>query len=230
MEYVNGVLNYTGSKFKLLDQILPELDYTKKYFVDLFTGSFVVGANVIDKYEKILANDIISELVGIHKGLIESDDFIERTKKLCPSKTNQEEFLKLRESFNEEKTPEKLCALILSCNSNLMRFNKSYLFNQTWGKRTWNSSTDKKVEEFINHRRPHKDKIKFISKHFNEVDIKKPSMIYIDPPYSRIQDDSGNIMNEQISEAGYNCYFSKQDDVDLYKYVTNLNKNNNSFY
>lgn len=30
--------NYTGSKFKLLDKILPKLDYTKPYFVDLFCG------------------------------------------------------------------------------------------------------------------------------------------------------------------------------------------------
>ena len=30
--------NYTGSKFKLLEQILPEFDYTKPYFVDLFMG------------------------------------------------------------------------------------------------------------------------------------------------------------------------------------------------
>ena len=29
---VNGYLNYTGSKYKLLEQILPEMDYTKKYY------------------------------------------------------------------------------------------------------------------------------------------------------------------------------------------------------
>ena len=31
MEYINTPLNYTGSKFKLLEQILPKLDYTKNY-------------------------------------------------------------------------------------------------------------------------------------------------------------------------------------------------------
>jgi len=214
--FVNGYLNYTGSKYKLLEQIIPEMDYTKKYFVDLFTGSFVVGANVVDKYDKILANDIIVELIGIHKGLLESDDIINKTKSLCPNKDDQESFLELRKSFNNEKTPEKLWALILSCNSNLMRFNQQLIFNQTFGKRTWNSSTESKVEIFKNHVRPYKDKIYFSSKHFYDVEIKRPSMVYIDSPYSN-------------SEAGYNCYWGKNDDIKLYNYCKDLDKNGSSF-
>lgn len=38
MNYIDGVMNYTGSKFKLLEQILPNFDYTKEKFVDLFCG------------------------------------------------------------------------------------------------------------------------------------------------------------------------------------------------
>lgn len=216
MEYINGYLNYTGSKFKLLEQIIPEMDYTKKYFVDLFTGSFVVGANVVDKYDKILANDIIEELVGIHRSLLESDDIIIKTKELCPDKTDKEAFLKLRESFNKEKSPEKLWALILSCTNNLMRFNKSFLFNQTFGERSFNSNTEKKILEYVNAIRPYKDKIIFTSNHFNKVNIKVPSMVYIDPPYSN-------------TEAGYNCYWNKTDDILLYEYCKKLDSNGSSF-
>src|ERR1035437_9893703 len=215
-KYVNGVLCYTGSKYKLLSQILPEMDYTKTLFVDLFTGSFCVGANVVDKYDRVLANDIIPELIGIHKNLLESDDIIKKTKLLCPSKIDSDGFLNLRESFNENKSPEKLWALILSCNSNFMRFNKQFLFNQTWGRRQWNTSTDKKVEEFIKRVRPYKDKITFISKHFNEVKISKPCMVYIDSPYSN-------------SEAGYSAYWGKDDDEKLYEYCKELDKNGSSF-
>lgn len=214
--YINGYLNYTGSKYKLLEQIIPEMDYTKKYFVDLFTGSFVVGANVVDKYDEILSNDIIPELIGIHKELLESDIIIEKTKSLCPNKDDQKLFLELRNSFNNNKTPEKLWALILSCNSNLMRFNSQLLFNQTFGKRTWNDSTTKKVETFKNHIRPYKDKIYFSSKHFYDVKIDKPSMVYIDSPYSN-------------SEAGYNSYWDKTDDQKLYEYCKELDKNDSSF-
>ncbi|MCK9446738.1 DNA adenine methylase [bacterium] len=227
--FVNGYLNYTGSKYKLLEQIIPEMDYTKKYFIDLFTGSFVVGANVVDKYDKILSNDIIKELVDIHKLLLESDDIIEKTKLLCPSKENQEAFLELRDSFNKEKSPEKLWALILCSTNNLMRFNQSFKYNQTFGLRSFSENTQKKADEFAKHIRPYKDKIIFTSKHFSKIILNKPSFVYIDPPYGRIQDENGNITNKQISEAGYNCFFKKEDDIQLYEYIINLNKNKHTF-
>ena len=54
-------------------------------------------------------------------------------------------------------------------------------------------------------------------------------MVYVDSPYGRIVDENGNIMNKQISEAGYNCYFKKEDDIDLYNYILNLDKIGSSF-
>jgi DNA adenine methylase Dam len=212
--YVNGYLNYTGSKFKLLNQIIPNLDTTKKYFIDLFTGSFVVAANVANLYEQILANDIIPELIQIHQQLLENNTIIEKTKSICPN--TKEEFLNLRNSFNENKSPEKLWALILSCTNNLMRFNKKFQFNQTYGERKWNQNTDKKVSEFVNNTKQYKNKFILTSKHFNEIQITKPSMIYIDPPYSE-------------TEAGYNAYWNKEDDILLYNYCNNINKINSSF-
>jgi len=74
--------NYTGSKHKLLTQLLPEFDYTKPYFVDLFMGGGSVYTNVVDKYQKVIANDIIGDLVGIHKSLLEGDEIIEKTKSI----------------------------------------------------------------------------------------------------------------------------------------------------
>jgi len=75
-----------------------------------------------------------------------------------------------------------------------MRFNGSGLFNQSWGKRQWNESTDKKVNDFITNVRPYKDKIIFTSKNFSDVKITKPSMVYIDPPYSSVEDENGNMI------------------------------------
>lgn len=227
--YVEGVLNYTGSKFKLLSQILPEFDYSKKYFIDLFAGSAVVGFNVVDKYDRILINDIIHELIGIHKGLLRSDDIIIKTKSLCPNKDSQEQFLALRESFNKEKTPEKLWALLLSSTNNVMRFNKQFHYNQTFGKRNWNNNTERKVNEFVKHIRPHKDKIFFTSMNFVDVKIPKPCMVYIDPPYSSIKNSDGSMSNKKISDAGYNRFYTNEDDVNLYNYCLNLNNTNSSF-
>jgi len=227
MSYINTPFNYTGSKFKLLEQLLPEFDYTKDYFVDLFTGGGSVYTNVLDKYKKVLANDIIEELIGIHKALLKNDDIINKTKVLSNTKEDKDAFLELRNSFNDDKTPEKLWALMLGCTSNLMRFNNSGLFNQTWGKRQWNSSTEKKVLEFTEHIRKYKDKIFYVSKNFKLIQPTKPSMIYMDPPYAFIKD--GNKMgNKQISEAGYNAFYSKQNDIDLYNYFHEMDKKEHS--
>ena len=80
--YINTPLNYTGSKFKLLEQIIPEFNYKKPHFVDLFTGGGSIYTNIVDKYNEITINDIITDIIGIHKCLIESDSIIKLTKEL----------------------------------------------------------------------------------------------------------------------------------------------------
>ena len=110
-----------------------------------------------------------------------------------------------------------------------MRFNQKFEYNQTFGKRTFNPSTEKKLNDYFNHIYQYKNKINFSSEHFLNFNIKESSMIYIDPPYGRIQDSFGNIQNKQISEAGYNCYFKKEDDIALYNYILNLDKQGHSF-
>src|SRR5574344_859939 len=136
--YIDSVMNYTGSKYKLLDQILPNFDYSKPYFIDMFTGGGSIYLNILDKYECILINDIISDLIGIHRGLIINNGIIEETMNLCPNKGDSEEFNKLRTSYNLDPTPAKLWALILSSTNNMMRFNKKFKYNQTYGHRGWN--------------------------------------------------------------------------------------------
>lgn len=217
MEYINTPMNYTGSKFKLLEQILPELDYTKSKFIDLFTGGGSVYTNILDKYDKVIINDIIEDLVGIHKGILEDDLIIELTKEICPEKGDKESFLKLRNDFNESKAPHKLWALMLSSTNNMLRFNKKFLYNQTYGERGWNSNIDKKLEIYKEHIRKYKNKIEHLSLNFNDVKVLDSDyMVYIDPPYSN-------------TEAGYNSYWNKDDDEKLFNYCINLNNIGASF-
>ena len=106
-----------------------------------------------------------------------------------------------------------------------MRFNNKFIFNQTFGLRSFSENTQKKAEEFVKHIRPYKNKIIFSSKHFNQIKLNKPSFVYLDPPYGRIQDENGNILNKQICDAGCNCFVKKEDDIQLYEYIKNLDKN-----
>lgn len=109
MEYINPPLNFTGSKFKLLSQILPEMDYTKSVFVDVFMGGGSVYSNILDKYDTVIVNDIISDLVLIHKKLANNPSIIiEKTKELATCKEDSRKYSELRDSYNNEPTPEKL--------------------------------------------------------------------------------------------------------------------------
>lgn len=217
-DYINTPFNYTGSKFKLLPQILPLFDYSKDYFVDLFTGGGSVYTNVVDRYKLIIINDIIKELVDIHYNLINNpQEFIEQTKEvIVKDKNDAEAYAELRSSFNKEKTPQKLRALMLSCTNNMLRMNKSFGFNQTFGKRTWNDSTEKKVNEFVNHIQKYKDKIHTRSNEFDTIRASQPTMYYIDPPYTN-------------TEAGYNCYWGQKSEDRLYEFIKYLNDYGHSF-
>lgn len=228
--YLDSVMNYTGSKYKLLSQILPLFDYTKTNFVDVFVGGGSVYINVLDKYETVLINDIISDLVNLHKSLIDGDEILNNTKKLCSTlKENQQDYIKLRDDYNTSPTPHKLWALMLSCNSNLIRFNQKGIFNQTWGQRTWNSNTEKKVKLFTNHIRKYSHKISFSSRKFNQVELLKETFYYLDPPYGFIKDENGNIGKKQISEAGYNNFYYQEDDMNLYNYCHSINQIGSTF-
>jgi len=214
--YINTPLNYTGSKFKLLEQIIPEFDYKKPHFVDLFTGGGSIYTNIVDKYNEITINDIITDIIGIHKCLIESDSIIKLTKELCPDKSNPVDFSILRSDYNNNPSPEKLWALMLSSTNNMMRYNKKFQYNQTFGRRGWNDNIQKKVDNFTKHIRKYKDKIRFSSTHFENIEVQSNMMIYCDPPYSN-------------TCAGYNAYWKKDDDEKLYKYIKNIDKIGASF-
>lgn len=227
--YINTPLNYTGSKFKLLEQIIPEFDYKKPHFVDLFTGGGSIYTNIVDKYNEITINDIITDIIGIHKCLIESDSIIKLTKELCPDKSNPVDFSILRSDYNNNPSPEKLWALMLSSTNNMMRYNKKFQYNQTFGRRGWNDNIQKKVDNFTKHIRKYKDKIRFSSTHFENIEVQSNMMIYCDPPYGRIKEEDGSLGKKQISEAGYNAFWLKEDDIKLYNFLINADKVGASF-
>lgn len=227
---IEGVMNYTGSKFKLLNQILPFFDYNKSNFVDLFAGGGSIFINVLEKYDNVYINDIISDIIDIYQCLSNNDDIIDKTKLLCLNlKNSQIDYLNLRDEYNRNKSSDRLWALILSCNSNLIRFNKKGKFNQTWGKRSWNSNTDKKVDLFKNKLRLYRSKINFNSFNFNKFPIMKNSFYYLDPPYAYIKNSNGDMGNDQISEAGYNNFYYKEDDLNLYNYCHEIDKIGSTF-
>lgn len=70
---VKSPINYTGGKYKLLNQIEPLFPNDIDTFVDMFCGGFNVGANV--NARKIIANDNQENLIRILQ-LMKSNSYI----------------------------------------------------------------------------------------------------------------------------------------------------------
>lgn len=203
---IESPINYMGSKYKLLDKLIPLFPTNVDNFYDIFTGGGSIYLNMISCYKTVYSNDIITDLITIHENLPNQQFLANAIAFSLPTKESQDNYISLRTSYNKEGGADKLLALIWSCNSNMMRFNGKLEFNQTWGKRCYNSSTKNKFKSV-------KDvdfsSVKYSNKHFSTFkDINENSFVYLDPPYSN-------------TEAGYNVLWSKKDDdilIDLLKY------------
>lgn len=65
--FIKSPLNYTGNKYRILDQILPFFPKNAKIMVDLFCGGATVGLNC--NYEKIYFIDNDIRVIGLLKFL-----------------------------------------------------------------------------------------------------------------------------------------------------------------
>lgn len=231
--FIQSPLNYTGSKFKLLSQILPLFKKDIKCFVDLFCGGANVGINV--RAEKIILNDKQKELIEIFKyfqkqkdeiifkeiqkiiddfKLSKSDQFgyefyhCDSSKGL--SSYNQRGFLKLRKAYNRDKDIVKLFVLIVFAFNNQLRFNAKNEFNLPCGKRDFNSKMQEKLRLFLRALK-HKN-IEFFNKDFKDFEINildKKSFVYIDPPYF-------------LGEASYNNAWRENEELSLLEFIQKL--------
>jgi DNA adenine methylase Dam len=215
---IPSLLNYTGSKHNLIEIIDNHIPDNTNTLYDLFCGGLSVTIN--SKINNIVANDIIEPLIGFYKNIQNNpyDVLLDNVLHHKIDKENQNEFIEKRKVFNQTKDPYLFFALTLSCTNNMMRFNKKYEFNQTFGKRTINDKTINKLKEY--HNVIHKKNIVFDSfDYLKFLDLYDPTsndLVYIDPPYL-------------ITEAGYNQYWSINHENKLYDFIDTLNEKNIKF-
>ena len=155
MEYLKSAFNYTGQKYPILEQIYNK--FPKKEEVDLFVDLFCGGGSVFVNcnYENIIANDIIKPLINFYNEILKVDNFNlfkDNISKFIIEKDDQEGFIKMRSEFNEKGSvdPYQFFCLVVSCTNNMIRWNKKFQFNQTFGKRTYNKNTEEKLIEYFN--------------------------------------------------------------------------------
>lgn len=244
---IQSPLNYTGGKFKLLKQILPEFPNGMKTFVDLFCGGCNVGINVNTK--RVIFNDADKNLPPLFEVLqkrannfifssidkIISDFGLSESSKYgynhysCQSNDGLQEynkagFNKLKASFNNRVEHDDyyylmLYVLIVYSFNNQIRFNSKGQFNLPVGKRDFNSKMKMKLSLFID--RLKSGNYSFSCADFRSINVDnfdKDTFIYVDPPYL-------------ITCATYNEKngWSEKDEGDLLKYLDKLNEKSVKF-
>ena len=239
IDKVKSPLNYTGGKYKLLNQIIPIFPSNLDLFVDLFSGGSNVGVNVnakrivcVDKQEEIIRvmelfkkyedGFIISSLEKIIDKYNLSNSLLNGYKAYnCTSDKglgtyNKSKYLELRKDYNnmEDNSTEKdllFLTLVIYGFNNQIRFNSNGEFNMPVGKRDFNNSLRKNLKNFITKLKS--KNIEFINSDFREfaIETTNNTLVYCDPPYF-------------LGTASYNENggWTKQDEIDLLNYLAIL--------
>lgn len=218
-KYIKSPLNYTGGKYKLLNQILPLFPENINTFVDLFTGGCNVAINV--NANRIIANDLCSEVISVYEGIQngtteENIRMIEETiNEYSLSKENKEGYLELRSYYNEgNKDWYIFYTLIAYAFNNQIRFNKKGEFNIPFGKdrSDFNPALKQKFRDFSD--AIHNKNIKFTNYDFRKLSVdklKENDFVYLDPPYL-------------ITDATYNMGWNEEAEKDLLSLCDRLNE------
>ena len=189
-KYIKSPLNYTGGKYKILDEIIPCFPKNIGTFVDLFGGGFNVGVNI--NAERIIYNDhnlFLAEMFELfrEKGVNLVEKIHSRIKEYELSEQNADGYLILRNEYNKNKNILDL--FILTCYSfnHQIRFNSKHEFNTPFGKNrsSYNKTIEANLVDFINALQ--NKNIEFYSKDFMGVNILEnlgsSDFVYSDPPY-----------------------------------------------
>lgn len=240
MEYIKSPINYTGNKYRLLDEIIPKFPHDINTFLDVFGGSGTVTLNV--QANNKIYNEIDFKLYGMINLFKEKDaDFIishilNRVKEYnlkrgtdsrkivsIEQKNENEEikqnFLKFRDFLNKESTTKELDLLAIHYYSfnNLIRNTKTNHNN-------FNVPSGVGSKSFVLERNG--VSIKYACEEFKKIIITNYDFrnidysiltpfdfVYLDPPY-------------YLSNAEYNRKWDKNTEQYLYNICDDLTKRN----
>ncbi len=234
-------LTYQGSKFRLLDKILPFFPNKINVFYDVFCGSGVVGTTVYDRSNLIILNDVNEPIINILKQIIfhplklckEIEKNITlydlRKTKKTDSKEFQEKYknnyLNFRKTVNEnvDKYSKENIAILnyilhLFSFNGLIRFNQKSKFNASYG---FSTARGKKtvltlLKEY--HETLDTSKIILSNKDFRKLDADKLNendFLYFDPPYL----NTTAVYNENRL-TGWN----ENDEIELLNFLEKLDR------
>ncbi|BDR60178.1 Dam family site-specific DNA-(adenine-N6)-methyltransferase [Lactobacillus xylocopicola] len=241
---IKSFLNYTGSKYRIMDQLISLFPGHCDSMVDIFGGSGVITVNYqgtdnfifndnnkplvdlinyianhsIESIEKSV-DKIIAEY-GLTDTMSHGYEYYQASSTKGLADINKSGYLKLRKDYNNSKDltlkPLYLYTLIIFGFNNQIRYNKRGLFNNPTGKRDFNKNMRKKLQAFSSAWKAKSPYI--VSKDFRNIEIAKSDFVYADPPYL-------------ITTATYNENggWTAKDDQDLLDYLDKIEKKGAKF-
>lgn len=197
---VKPFLKWAGGKFKSLNDIKNLFPKNGKTYLEPFVGAGSIALNV--DYEKIIVNDINSDLIQVYLCLQKDGiKFINECKKIFTKENNtRESYKKIKDEFNTSKDIYRKAVLFIylnrHCFNGLCRYNRKGEFNTPIGKygnpyfpESQMFSAIEKIEKFEIKNEDYKNIIDMAM----EGDI-----VYCDPPYI------------PLSESAYFDAYSKE--------------------
>lgn len=180
-------INYSGSKDKMIPQLIKLLPYSVDTFVDVMGGAFNVGAN-ISALRKVVYNEINPFIYDLVKWLIGEDrkkivnDVELKISEYDLSKGNKIAFEELRKAYNSKQNPLELYVLHMYAFQNMIRFNSSHKFNTPIGVAGYSEDIKQRILNF----RPKAPEIELINGDYMKIEwnsFPENTLFYFDPPY-----------------------------------------------
>lgn len=227
---IESPLNYMGSKYNIVEDLIKFTNFIPTTFVDVFGGGFNVGVNSGSKY--VVYNDInhfvrgIVELFYNEDGAYLLNRILRTIKKHHLEKNNKEAFVKFRTLYNAalpgKRTFLSLYVLLQYGFQQQFRFNAQHEFNNTSGMSNFNNNTILKLLSFC---RVIKSKnVTFHSVDFEEIlnTTYNDPLYYCDPPYLV------TLGSYNDGKRGFKGW-GEEDDRRLYRKLDKLNNEGKKF-
>lgn len=180
-------LNYSGSKDKMIPQLIKILPPSIDTFVDVMGGAFNVGVN-ISAIDKIVYNELNPYIYELVAWLLSKDkekivnEIESEILKYALSKGNKDAFEKLKFDYNQNQNPLDLYILHMYSFQNMIRFNSSHKFNTPIGVAGYSDDIKQRIMNF----KPKAPKIELINDDYTKLNwesFSKNTLFYFDPPY-----------------------------------------------
>lgn len=245
-EYIKSCLNYTGGKYKLLEQIVDLFPKKIDTFVDIFCGGANVGINI--NANKIICNDKQEQIISLFNSLKEYslEDIMNKIDKIIKeyelsnsfekgyeeygvsskdglSKYNKEKYMLLREKYNKfeaKNKDDKLLKDIMFYVLTVYGFNNQIRFNSKGGYNIPVGKRDFNSNTRIN--------IKNFIKVIKEKDIEFISRDFKEFDWSNLNKDDFVYLDPPylISTATYNEQngWTEKNEIELLEILDKLNE------